>query len=92
MWVECWRQIFMKGLKVDIVKIPRSHATQAMEDARIITSRDRIGNDWADKLAEKGALLSLVPEDEVDTTHRVYRMARYTQLRLAQASVIHTRR
>ena len=84
MWVECWR------LRVDIIKIPRSHATDAMETTRIITRRDRIGNGHADKLAEKRALLSVVPEDNVLTTHRVYRLARYVQLRLAQASVIHT--
>ena len=54
-----------------------------MVDADILTRRDWIGNEWADKLAEKGAELSIVPQEKVDTTNRIYRMVRYIQLRLA---------
>ena len=61
-----------------------------MVDARILTRLDCIGNDWADKLSEKGAELSVVPAERVNSTNRVYRTARYMQLRLVQASVIHT--
>ena len=80
----------MKNLKVEVIKIARSHATQAMVDARIISEEDRVGNEWADKFAEMGASLSPVKEEEIAQTNAVYRDARYVQVRLAQASALLT--
>ena len=61
-----------------------------MVEVGIITDHDRIGNDHADKYAEKGAALSKVTQQQVSDTHRIYRDARYAQRRLAQASALHT--
>ena len=33
MWAECWKLILSKNIRLDVVKIPRSHATEAMEKA-----------------------------------------------------------
>ena len=66
---------------MDVVKIARSHATQAMVDVGIISEHDRIGNDDADKFAEKGAALSTVTAQQVADTHLIYRDARYAALR-----------
>ena len=83
MWSECWRLILQKRLRVNVVKIARSHATPAMVEVGIITDHDRVGNDHADKFAEKGAALSTVTQQQVSDTHRIYRDARYAQRRLA---------
>ena len=61
-----------------------------MVRAEGIAERDKIGNDWADEMAEKGSALSNPPVDAVVQTHKTYRMARYFQERLAQAPFIHT--
>lgn len=44
MWSERWRIIMQNGLRVDIIRIPRSHATDALVEAGVISERDRIGN------------------------------------------------
>ena len=36
MWSECWRLILQKQLRVNVVKIARPHATQAMVDVGFI--------------------------------------------------------
>jgi ribonuclease HI len=90
MWSECWRLILQKQLRVNVVKIARSHATQAMVDVGIISEHDRTGNDHADKYAERGAALSKVTPQQVADTRRIDRDARYVQLRLAHASALHT--
>ena len=55
----------MKRIKLDIVKVLRSHATQAMVDAHVIADRDRTGNDMADEFAEKGAAIVKPPDTVV---------------------------
>ena len=41
-------------------------------------------------LAEKGAAMSNQPVDAVVQSHRTYRLARYIQVRLARANLLHT--
>ena len=66
MWLECWRLIISKRIDLSVVKIARSHASDAMVVAGVITERDRIGNDHADKLAEIGAALTLPTKEQID--------------------------
>ena len=89
MWVECWRQILSKHLDLKLVKIPRSHATAAMIRLGIMDAHDKLGNDQADRLAELGAALAKQPEQAIIVTNKVLWLARYTQVRLAQATTIH---
>ena len=91
MWLECWRLILSKRINLSVVKIARSHASDAMVACGIISERDRIGNDWADKCAEFGAALTKPSQEEVDETMKVYRWARYAQLRLAGATLLQLR-
>ena len=67
--IEFWTLILSKKLRVYVVKIPRSHATDAMAQANVMTKRDRVGNDFADRLAKKGAALSDVLLDLVVETN-----------------------
>ena len=62
-----------------------------MEDARI-TKRDRIGNDWADQFAERGAAPSSITKDDEVVTVQAYHKIRYSQKWLASASIIHNDR
>jgi ribonuclease HI len=41
MWLECWRLIISKRINLSVVKIARSHASDAMVTAGIISERDR---------------------------------------------------
>jgi hypothetical protein len=86
MWLECWRLIISKNIDLSVVKIARSHASDAMVQAGIISLRDKIGNEHADRFAELGAALTLPEKEQIDDTMRIYRWARYIQLRLASAT------
>ena len=88
MWLECWRLIISKRIDLSVVKIARSHASGAMVTAGIISERDRIGNDHADRLAELGAAMTIPTQDQIDRTMEAYKWARYAQLRLASATLL----
>ena len=92
MWAECWKLILSKKLRIDVIKIPRSHATTAMVEAGIISERDRIGNGWAGQYAEQGAALTPATADQIQESIRMQYRFRYIQKRLAHASIIHNDR
>ena len=88
MWLECWRLIVSKNIDLSVVKIARSHASDAMVQAGIVSLRDKTGNDHADRFAELGAALTLPDPEQISATMRTYESARYIQLRLADATHI----
>ena len=89
MWVECWRLILSKRIQIKVIKIPRSHASDAMINMGIMEAHDKRGNDQADRLAELGAALAKQPEQAISLTNKNLGLARYIQLRLAQATTLH---
>ena len=88
LWYECWRLILRKNIRLNVVKISRSHATEEMVATGIISERDRIGNHWADKYADLGAELTTPTPQQVQATEQKHAQARYVQLRLAECDPI----
>ena len=80
--------IWDKEIQIKVIKIARSHSTDAMVNAGIISARDREGNNQADHFAELGAGLASPKPEEVSDTEKVYTMARYVQIRLADCAAI----
>ena len=54
----------------------------------VILERDRIGNQWADKYADLGALLNQPTPEQVHCTEQMHSVARYVQLRLAECDLV----
>jgi hypothetical protein len=89
LWVQCWKQILSKHLSLKVVKVPRSHESDAMISLGIMDLHDKLGNDQADRLAELGAGLAKQSDQIITDTNQILGMARYIQIRLAQATNIH---
>ena len=50
----------------------------------VISERDRLGNQWADKYADLGAMLISPTPTQLQETEQKHTLARYVQLRLAE--------
>ena len=92
MWAECWKLSPGKQMCLAVIKIPRSHATIAMEETGIISTRDRVGNDWADQYADREAALSPATKIQIQDSVCAHYRFRYIQKRLAAVSIIHNDR
>ena len=59
-----------------------------MVAAGVISERDRIGNQWADKYADLGAAFSSPASEDIQVTQDKHTQAKYVQLRLAECDLV----
>ena len=92
LWVEFWKAHDVIVPLVQLHKVWRSHATEALIAAGLISPLEASGNEVADKLAALGALRNALSMEYVAATRSTDLRVRLVQTRLVEINLLHVQK